>query len=50
MGQLMRKDEIIKRFNILNDNFVKNLADKANIDFVKKIIDSTDNKFDAISD
>ena len=50
MDRIMKKDEIITRFNLLNDNIHQKLAERPTINTIKTLLDAFESKLDAIKD
>ena len=50
VNKLITKEEVITRFNLLNDSISKKLADRPTIGYFKKVIAAIDKKIDAMDD
>ena len=50
VNKLITKDEVIARFNLLNDSISKTLAASPTIGYFKKVVSAVDKKIDAMDD
>ena len=50
LERIMKKDEIITRFNLLNDSIHQKLSERPTITTMKKLLDAFESKIDGIRD
>ena len=48
MCRLMKKEEVITRLNLLNDNMQTKLADRPTIGYMKKLLEAFESKLSAV--
>ena len=50
LEKLMKRDEVLTRFNLLNQNIKEQLADKPSIGYVKKVFDAYEIKIRSLTE